>query len=111
LFVLPSLFGEGLPMVVLEAMAAGVPVIATRVEGVPEAIEDGVSGRIARPNDAVDLARCLRSVMSGECDWSALRQCALFRHREEFSDRRMAARLAAVYQQVLGPKPARQLER
>ena len=51
-FVLPSLFGEGLPMVVLEAMAACVPVIATRVEGVPEAIDDGVEGVLVEPSDS-----------------------------------------------------------
>lgn len=100
LFVLPSLFGEGLPMVVLEAMAAGVPVIATRVEGVPEAIEHGVSGLIANPNDPVSLADCIRSVVEGHSDWSALRQCALVRHATHFSDSLMAARLADVYRRI-----------
>jgi glycosyltransferase involved in cell wall biosynthesis len=101
LFVLPSLFGEGLPMVVLEAMAAGVPVVATRVEGVPEAIEHGVSGMIAAPNDAVDLAHCIGRVIRKDVDWSALRQCAMSRHSAEFSDRRMASGLADVYRRVL----------
>jgi glycosyltransferase involved in cell wall biosynthesis len=101
LFVLPSLFGEGLPMVVLEAMAAGVPVVATDVEGIPEAIRDGQDGLIARAGDAADLARAIGRIVRGEVDWSALRSSALARHAERFSDRAMAAGVAAVYRDVL----------
>jgi glycosyltransferase involved in cell wall biosynthesis len=101
LFVLPSLFGEGLPMVVLEAMAAGVPVVATRVEGVPEAIEDGVSGLIAEPSHAEDLARCIARMVCGEVDWFTIRRHALARHARHFSDRIMAARVAEVYRSLL----------
>jgi glycosyltransferase involved in cell wall biosynthesis len=107
LFVLPSLFGEGLPMVVLEAMAAGVPVVATRVEGVPEAIRDGVDGVLAEPRDAASLADALRRVVVGAVDWQALRSCALERQRQQFSDRSMAAGVAAVYRDVLGITPTR----
>jgi len=101
LLVLPSLFGEGLPMVVLEAMAAGVPVVATDVEGVPEAIRDGQDGVIARPGDPHDLAAAIAKVVGGTLDWSALRRSALKRHAEQFSDRAMAAGVAAVYREVL----------
>ncbi|MEZ6079666.1 MAG: glycosyltransferase [Pirellulaceae bacterium] len=45
----PRLFGEGMPMVVLEALAAAVPVVATRVEGTPEVIRDGIEGLLAEP--------------------------------------------------------------
>ena len=101
MLVLPSLFGEGMPMVLLEAMAAGVPVVATRVEGVPEAVDDGVQGLLASPGDAGDLARCIERIVRGELPWTWLRQNALSQHAERFSDRRMAAEVAQVYREVL----------
>lgn len=103
LFVLPSLFGEGLPMVVLEAMAAGVPVVGTLVEGVPEAVRDGQDGVLAMPRDAQDLARAMRGILRGEVDWQQLRRNAQARHAQLFSDRAMAEGCAAVYRDLLPP--------
>lgn len=102
LFVLPSRFGEGLPMVVLEAMAAGVPVVATRVEGVPEAIRDGRDGILAEPANPDDLSRCIEQFVCGTVDWLAMRSSGLKRHAGHFSDAAMARGIAAVYQSVLG---------
>lgn len=102
LFVLPSLFGEGLPMVMLEAMSAGVPVVAARVDGIAEAIDDGQEGVLAEPGDPGDLARAIRSVVAGQLDWSQLRNRALARQAREFSDDSMAAGVAGVYRDVLG---------
>ena len=101
LFVLPSLFGEGLPMAVLESMAAGVPVVATRAPGIPEAIRDGRDGVLAEPGDAEDLARAITAIIGGHYDWSVLRASAMARHAVEFSDQSMAAGVAAVYREVL----------
>ncbi len=102
LFVLPSLFGEGLPMVILEAMAAGVPVIGTRVEGVPEVIRDGRDGLIAAPGDPDDMAGAVRRFVARHVDWQALRRSAFERQTAHFSDHSMAAGVAAVYDKVLG---------
>ena len=101
LFVLPSLFGEGLPMVVLEAMAVGVPVVATRVEGVPEALRDGVEGLLAAPGDPADLARTILRCMQGEVDREQLASQARLRQAAHFSDEAMAAGVARVYREVL----------
>ncbi|NND97921.1 MAG: glycosyltransferase, partial [Pirellulaceae bacterium] len=100
--VLPSLYGEGLPMVVLEAMAAAVPVIATRVEGTPEAITDGVQGLLAEPRDSRSLAEKIAALVTGQYDWDAMAEAAYARHRDEFSDDAMARGTAKVYQQLLG---------
>ena len=104
LFVLPSLFGEGLPMVVLEAMSAGVPVVATDVEGVPEAVRDGIDGVIAAPNDPKSLSRGIQRIVSGELNWSMLRREATQRHADRFSDQAMAAAVARCYREVLNHK-------
>ena len=63
LVVLPSLY-EGLPLSLLEAMAAGKPVIATAVGGVAEAILEGESGLLVRPADPPALAAAIRRLVS-----------------------------------------------
>ena len=62
-FVLPS-FAEGVPVVLMEAMASQVPVLTTRIAGVPELVEDGVSGRLVPPGDAVAFAQALDDLLS-----------------------------------------------
>jgi glycosyltransferase involved in cell wall biosynthesis len=100
-FVLPSLFGEGMPMVVLEAMAAGVPVVASRVEGVPDAVAHRQTGLLVEPNSVSQLARAIEEIVGGGVDYAALSRGARRRHAESFSDSTMAVGVAAVYREVL----------
>ncbi|WP_168564085.1 glycosyltransferase [Crateriforma spongiae] len=99
--LLPSLFGEGLPMVVLEAMAAAVPVIATHVEGTPEAITDGVEGLLAEAGNAESLADKITELVTGRHDWTAMSEAAYQRHGRQFSDLAMSNGVADVYRRVL----------
>lgn len=63
LFVLPS-FAEGVPVVLMEAMASRTAVVATRIAGVPELVEDGVSGLLVPPGDADALAAALAALIA-----------------------------------------------
>ncbi|WP_231602723.1 glycosyltransferase family 4 protein [Neorhodopirellula pilleata] len=99
--VLPSLFGEGLPMVVLEAMAAAVPVIATRVEGTPEAVTHGVEGLLAEPRNAISLADQIEALVTGRYDWETMSEAAATRHDACFSDTAMSFKTASVYRNVM----------
>ncbi len=55
LFVLPSL-NEGLPNALIQAMAAGLPIVASRVGGIPEAVRDGIDGLLVEPGSPSELA-------------------------------------------------------
>lgn len=63
IFVLPS-FAEGVPVVLMEAMAAQVPVLTTRIAGVPELVEDGLSGRLVPPGDGAALKAALTDLLA-----------------------------------------------
>lgn len=62
LFILPSRL-EAFPIVLLEAGALGLPVVATQVGGIPELITDGFTGRLVPPDDSVKLASAIRSIL------------------------------------------------
>jgi glycosyltransferase involved in cell wall biosynthesis len=90
-----------LPMVPLEAMAAGVPIVASRVDGVTDLVRDGIEGVLCEPGNADDLAAAVARIIRGQSDWPAMRQRAYRRQRSEFSDRSMAAAIAELYHKVI----------
>ncbi len=97
-FVLSSV-AEGMPRVILEAMAAGVPCICSRVGGIPEIISDESLGLLVPPRDSEALARAMLSVMDEDHDQCAKRvQEARERIREHYSHEVIARRLASLYE-------------
>lgn len=94
LYVLSSK-SEGLPMALLEAMATGLPIVATRVGGIPEVIEDGVSGLLVPPADPDALAAALARLSADTTLRVHLGRNALARARADFSIDGVARRYAA----------------
>ena len=100
-FVQPSL-DEGFGMAPLEAMAAGLPVVATRVGGLPELVEDGRTGYLVPPADAPALAARLHDLASSAERRHVMGSAARTRVRDYFSAERMTADWVSIYDELLG---------
>jgi sugar transferase (PEP-CTERM/EpsH1 system associated) len=100
-FVLSSAT-EGLAVTLLEAMAAGLPVVATRVGGNPEVVEDGCSGIIVPPRDSAALAAALGRMFDGPEIARGMGHAGRERCRSRFGVETMAKRYQDLYDGVLG---------
>lgn len=96
-FVLPSLFGEGMPMVVIEAMSVGIPVVASRVEGIPEVLNPPDCGVLVEPGDAQSLADGISQLIRDPERQQRMAWAVNERQRQVYSDVAMAKNVARVY--------------
>ena len=103
LFALSSL-REGLPNVLLEAMALGVPCVATRIAGIPRLIENGENGCLVEPGDMAALASAIRELIGDAAERQRLGQAGQATVADRYSFARRMENLAAIYDEMLGVK-------
>ena len=104
-FVLPSKW-EGLPLSILEAMRAGLPVIATDTGGVCEAVTDGVTGYLTAPGDAAHLSSRIQQLISSRHLLTTMGWAARRRYEQDFQIEVMVQKTVAVYNEVVAAKDA-----
>ncbi|WOF21770.1 glycosyltransferase family 4 protein [Microbacterium betulae] len=93
---------DGLPTVLLEAMAVGVPCVSTSVTGIPEVVVDGRTGILCPPGDAGALAAALRRMAEGEVDAAPLARAARALVESRHDSRSLAARHAVLTASATG---------
>lgn len=93
---------EGLGVVLLQASAAGVPIVAARAGGIPEAVREGVNGLLVPPSDPAALGRAMLQVLLDPALAARLREGGRRLAEEEFSVGAMVRGNLAVYRRVLG---------
>ena len=101
-FCLPSLY-EGFPLAILEAMSAGLPVVATAVAGIPEAVVDGATGLLVPPEDAEALARALTALAADPEGARRMGEAGRRRVAAELTIPRIAAAYLELWSILLAP--------
>jgi glycosyltransferase involved in cell wall biosynthesis len=103
ILVLPSLW-EGMPHVVLEAMAAGRPVVASRIEGLDELVEDGKTGLLFRSGDSRSLAEALLKLINNRGLAQTMGAAARERVMKNFQLKETVQKTVRLYQELLAEK-------
>jgi len=99
--ILPT-FEDNCPMVVLEAMAAGLPVAASRVGGVPDLVDHDVTGLLFNPENMENIRECIEFLISNPDFRNTAGQAGKKKALEKFHPSRIAQRHVEIYQEVLG---------
>lgn len=104
IFCLPS-FAEGIPVVLMEAMAMQVPVVSTRIAGIPELVSHGIDGLLVAPGRAGELADALESLAGSSETREQLGRSGREKVVAEFDIRQSARRLKEIFERELGFLP------
>ncbi len=108
MLILPSK-NEGQPYVILEAIAAGLPIIATNVGCVPEMVQDGLNGFLIEPGDIEALAEKICVLLTDDALRRKMGQASRERFLAEFTFDKFAERMRAVFAAVLEERHADRL--
>ncbi len=100
LFVLPSYYREGVPRVLLEAGALGLPLVTTDMPGCKEVVQANQNGVLVPPRDATALAEAIGRLLDQRHDWPAMRLASRQHVLEHFDLSRVASACAAIYQRA-----------
>jgi glycosyltransferase involved in cell wall biosynthesis len=99
-------WAEAFPYVILEAMSAGLPIVASDVGGIAEALVDGESGLLVHKSDARALADVVISLLEDPGRGVRMGAAAKLQMHERFTRATMIEELVAVYQEMTSPLPA-----
>ncbi len=100
IFVLPSIAGEGQPNAILEAMAMGMPIVATKLAGIPDTVEHGKTGFLVEPGDPEGLGRYINRLLKDEELWRKMSENCK-EEVENYSWERVTARLEEAYFSII----------
>jgi glycosyltransferase involved in cell wall biosynthesis len=106
LLVAPSIEREGFGLAALEGMDAGLPVIASRLGGLPEAVEDGRTGLLVPPGDVRALSLAIGRLLASPAERRALGAAGKRRVESRFRAASMTRRVESVYEEVLSERRA-----
>ncbi len=101
LFVVPSLYGEGLPLVLIEAMACGKPMIGSNIRGIPEAIEDKKNGFLINPNNPLELSDKIYNLIKNKKERNKMGKESRKKVIGEFNLEKNIKQIEKIYEEVL----------
>ena len=110
LFLLPS-DNESFGLSALEALACGVPVVASSAGGIPEVIRDGITGALRPVGDVDGMASAAIAILSDDARWAGMSRCAAADARDRFSEDRIIEQYEATYEDALAVSASRRRER